>query len=213
MNHIDKHCAIYDLRTWAAWAMFQNFICSTKLIFKPLKVDVCIIGTGSEPLFCLQDQRLGGWRSWCDDTFKGNGEPVERDVSCWSAFIFMIILTTVIHWRTRVSLRGYFPGRQRLVWYHILREDKTQLNIKSCRLNVFQDIYWGKRSISAYTGEYVGSTNRRPNPNTAESGSLTSELSFPSFIYRSGWNAMGSLNTSGSCIIDLNKKFRTENRI
>ena len=49
-------------------------------------------------------------------------------------------------------------------------------------------------------------TDRRPKPNAAQSGSLTSGLSFPSFIYRSGWNSSGLLKTSRSCNIDLNEK-------
>ena len=49
------------------------------------------------------------------------------------------------------------------------------------------------------------STDRRPNPNAAESGSLTAELSLPSLRYRSGWNSMGSLKALGSCNIDLKK--------
>jgi len=34
---------------------------------------------------------------------------------------------------------------------------------------------------------------RRPYPNAAQSGFLTSGLGFPSFRYRSGWNSMGLL--------------------
>ena len=111
---------------------------------------------------------------------KGTGNLLkhrDKTISSWSAFIFMIFLTTVIHWRTRVSLRGYFPGCQRLVWCQILREDAIQLGIKSCHLDVYQDIYWG--IMSEFIRKNVGFTDRRPNPNTAESGSLTSGSSFP----------------------------------
>ena len=145
---------------------------------------------------------------------KGTGnllQDKDQKISGRFAFIMMIVLTILIHLKTRVSPREYFPGRQRLVWWHKLREDGIQLSIRSCRLNVYQDIYWG--IVSAFIGESVGSTDRRPNPNTAESGSLISGLSFPSFRYRSGWNTMGSLNTSGSCIIDLNNRFRRENEV
>ena len=67
--------------------------------------------------------------------------------------------------------------------------------------------------MSVYVGEYVVFTDRRPYPNAAQSGSLTSGLSFPSFMYRSGWNSWGLLKMLGSFNIDLNKRFRTENRI
>ena len=72
--------------------------------------------------------------------------------------------------------------------------------------------------MSVYVGdsesEYydVVFTDRRPNPNAAHSGSLTSGLSFPSFRYRSGWNSWGLLKALLSCNIDLvDKDFRTEN--
>ena len=58
----------------------------------------------------------------------------------------------------------------------------------------------------------VGSTDRRPKPNATELGSITSGLSFPSFRNRSGRYSMGSLNTSGSCNMDLLKNVRTESR-
>ena len=48
-------------------------------------------------------------------------------------------------------------------------------------------------------------THRRPNPNTAHSGSLTEGLSLPSFKYRSGWNSWGSLKALRSFKIDLIK--------
>ena len=70
-----------------------------------------------------------------------------------------------------------------------------------------------KKLMSAYVGEYVVFTDRRPNPNAAQSGSLTSGLSFPSFRYRSGSNSCGLLKALRSCKIDLNKKLRTENDI
>ena len=55
-------------------------------------------------------------------------------------------------------------------------------------------------------------TDRRPNPNAAQSGSLVSGLSFPSLRYRSGWNSWGLLKTLRSCNIDLNNnEFRSEN--
>ena len=60
---------------------------------------------------------------------------------------------------------------------------------------------------------YLLFTDRRPNPNTAQSGSLTWGLSFPSLRYRSGWNSWGLLKTLRSCNIDLNNIFRTENVI
>ena len=60
--------------------------------------------------------------------------------------------------------------------------------------------------------EYVVFTDRRPNPNAALSGSLTSGLSFPSFRYLSGWNSWGLLKAFWSCNIDLNKKFKTERK-
>jgi hypothetical protein len=59
--------------------------------------------------------------------------------------------------------------------------------------------------MSMNVGEYIVLTDRRPNPNAAHSGSLTSGLSFPSFIYRSGWNSSGSLKTLRSFNIDLKK--------
>lgn len=95
--------------------------------YKQLKVDVCIIG--SEPLFCLQDQRLGGWRSGCDDTFKGNGEPVERDVSCWSAFIIYDhpydsnplensgFTSRIFPWSSTAGLMSYTARRQDTIKY------------------------------------------------------------------------------------------------
>ena len=102
----------------------------------------------SKPLFCLHDQRLGCRRSRCDNTFKGSGEPVERQgqtILSWFAFMFVIVLTTVIHcWRTRVSPRWYFPCRRRLVLCYILQEGAIQLSIRNCRLDAFQDIYWGR---------------------------------------------------------------------
>ena len=58
---------------------------------------------------------------------------------------------------------------------------------------------------------YYRGTDRRPNPNAAHSGSLTSGLSFPSFRYRSGWNSWGLSKALRSYNIDLNKKFRAEN--
>ena len=64
-----------------------------------------------------------------------------------------------------------------------------------------------------YVEEYVVFTDRRPNPNAAHSGSLTSGLSFPSFKYRSGWNSSGLLKALRSFNIDLDQKFRAENRI
>ena len=64
-----------------------------------------------------------------------------------------------------------------------------------------------------YVGEYVVITDRRPNPNAAQSGSLTSGLSFPFFRNRSGWNSSGLSKVLGSCNIDLNEEFRTENRM
>ena len=63
--------------------------------------------------------------------------------------------------------------------------------------------------------EIIFITDRRPNPNAAQAGSLTSGSSFPSFRYRSGWNSWGSLKTLRSFNIDLfyikNKNFRTGN--
>ena len=71
--------------------------------------------------------------------------------------------------------------------------------------------------MSVYVGVYMlyfkKVTDRRPYPNAAQSGSLTSGFSFPSFKNRSGWNSSGFLKYLGSCSIDLNKKFRTENKI
>ena len=67
--------------------------------------------------------------------------------------------------------------------------------------------------MSMYVREYIAFTDRRPNPNAAHSGSLASGSSFPSFIYRSGWNSWGLLKALRSCNIDLDKKFGTENRI
>ena len=71
----------------------------------------------------------------------------------------------------------------------------------------------GKELMSVYVGEYFLFTDRRPYPNAAQFGSLTSGLSLPSFRYRSGWNSSGLLKAFRSCNIDLNKRFRTENRI
>ena len=53
-------------------------------------------------------------------------------------------------------------------------------------------------------------TDRRPNPNAAQAGSLTSGSSFPSLRYRSGWNSWGSLKALRSFNIDLffKKKIR-----
>ena len=64
-----------------------------------------------------------------------------------------------------------------------------------------------------YVVEYTEFTDRGPNPNTAHSECLTSELTLPSFRYRSGWNSSGLLKILWSCNIDLNKKYKTENRI
>ena len=74
--------------------------------------------------------------------------------------------------------------------------------------------YAEEELMSMYVGEYYAVfTYRRPNPNAAHSASLTSGLSSPSFIYRSGWNSSGLFKYLRSCNNDLYKKFRTENRI
>ena len=76
-----------------------------------------------------------------------------------------------------------------------------QLRITNCHLSIFQDIYLLAR-VSVYIGDdYTIYTDRRPNPNAAQSGSLTSGLSFPSFEYRSGWNSSGLLKTLRIIII------------
>ena len=62
--------------------------------------------------------------------------------------------------------------------------------------------------MSVYIEEYVVFTDRRPYPNAAQSGSLTSGLSFPSFKYLSGWNSWGLSKVLRSCNIDLNNNFR-----
>ena len=83
-----------------------------------------------------------------------------------------------------------------------------QSSIMSCHLDVCQDIYWG-RIKEVDVGEHiVAFTDRRPNPNAAQSGSLTSGLSLPFFRYRSGWNSSWFSKTLRSCNIDLKKKLR-----
>ena len=89
----------------------------------------------------------------------------------------------------------------------------TQISIRSCRLVAFQDIYWGWLHYPVYWRKYwiYGPASK---PKSAESGSLTSGLSFPSFRYRSGCSEYhGVVKHFRVCIIDLNEKFMTENRI
>ena len=160
----------------------------------------------------ITNQRFGRRRSRFDNTFKRNGVPVK---SKWfrSLLLFaylMNIFTSIIRRWTQVWAWGCSPGRQLVVWCHILREHRIQMSITSYCSDVFQDIYWARIDERICWG-YAVITDRRPNPNAAQSGSLTSGLSFPSFKNRSGWNTVGSLNTSGSCNTDLNKKFRSEN--
>ena len=68
--------------TIAKSAILEYAKCSSRQaklhIFKSLKVLKKMNVRTSEALFCLQNQRFGCRWSRCDDTFKGNGEPVER---------------------------------------------------------------------------------------------------------------------------------------
>ena len=94
--------------------------------------------------------------------------------------------------------------------YTARRQDTIEYNELSLRC-LPGHILLGGKLMSVYAGEYVAFIDRRPNPNAAHSGSLTSGLSFPSFRYRSGWNSWGLLKALRSFNIDLNKKIRTEN--
>ena len=67
--------------------------------------------------------------------------------------------------------------------------------------------------VSCDLGGYVVFTDRRPNPNAAQCGSLTSGLSFPSFRYRSGWNSSGLLKALRSFNIDLGQIRNSEQKI
>ena len=67
-----------------------------------------------------------------------------------------------------------------------------------------KELIWIWMSILYVVFYYL--TDRRPNPKIAQSGSLTSGLSFPSFKNRSGRNSWGLLKTLGSCNIDLVKQ-------
>ena len=101
-------------------------------------------------------------------------------------------------WSSTGGLMSYTARRQDAIEYN-------ELSLKCLPGHILE-----KKLMSIYVGEYVVFTDRRPNPNAAHSGSLTSGLSFPSFRYRSGWNSWGLLKTLRSCNIDLNKKFRIE---
>ena len=99
-----------------------------------------------------------------------------------------------------------------LISYTARRQDTIEYNELSLKC-LPGHILVKKELMRMYVGKYAVFTDRRPYPNAAHSGSLTSGLSFPSFRYRSGWNSCGLLKALQSCNIDLNKKFRTENRI
>ena len=95
-----------------------------------------------------------------------------------------------------------------LISYTARRQDAIEYNELSLKCLPGQIL--GKKFLMSAYGEYVVFTDRRPNPNAAQSGSLISGLSFPSFRYRSGWNSRGLSKTLGSFNIDLNEKFSTE---
>ena len=123
---------------------------------------------------------------------KATGCLLKQIFSCLKACtcIYMITLTTYFHGWLRVWPWWYCPGHQLVVWCHRVQEDRLQLSIRSCWLNVFLDKFWGNILWDDML-EYIECTDRRPKPNVIASASIALRLSFPSFRYRSGWNAVG----------------------
>ena len=101
----------------------------------------------------ITNQRFSSRRSRFDNTFKGNGLPVQKKwfsgtVSVTSFIFDRNIFTSKIRRWTQVWAWGYFLGRQLVVCCHIPREDRIQLSITNYRLGVFRDIYWGGEELT-----------------------------------------------------------------
>ena len=103
-------------------------------------------------IYRITNKSFGRWRSRFDNTFKGNRVSVE--LKKWFQPVRVCLLlannklfTSIIQWWIQVWAWGYSHGRQLVVWCRTLREDRMRLRIMSCRLDVFQDIYWGKKEL------------------------------------------------------------------
>ena len=158
------------------------------------------------------NQRFGRRRSRLDNTFKWNWVPVETKYISRGCYLHNIWFKTYVNnpvVNLGSSLR-IFPWSSTggLISYTARRQDAIEYNELSLKCLPGQIL--GKKFLMSAYGEYVVFTDRRPNPNAAQSGSLISGLSFPSFRYRSGWNSRGLSKTLGSFNIDLNEKFSTE---